>query len=117
MQLFITFQLVLVAITAPDTVTSSLVWMRALRRGRYPLPHAVFACASLLLCVAPSSALAQQQTAALGADSGSLPDAPVPQSAEPGRWGILFEGVRQRLRHSVGRKRSCHSWGTGQLDA
>ena len=81
MQLFTTFQLVLVAITAPRAVTSSLVWMHALRRGRYPLPHALLACASLLLWVAPSRALAQQQTAALGADSGPLPDAPIPQSA------------------------------------
>jgi hypothetical protein len=80
MQLFITFHLVLVAITAPRTVTSSLVWMRALRRGRYPLPDALLACASLLLCVAPARSFAQQQMAALGADSGPLPDAPLPQS-------------------------------------
>jgi hypothetical protein len=81
MQLFTTFHLVLVSITAPRTVTCSLVWMRASKRGRYPLTHALFACASLLLCVAPARAFAQQETAALGADSGSLPDAPVPQSA------------------------------------
>jgi hypothetical protein len=80
MQLFNTFQLVLEAITAPRTVTSSPVWMRALKRGRYPLTHALFACASLLLCIAPARAFAQQQTAARGADSGPLPDAPLPQS-------------------------------------
>ncbi len=79
MQLFIILHLVRVAITAPRAVTFSLVWMRTSKRGRYPLPHALFACASLLLCVAPARSFAQQQTAALRADSDSLPDAPLPQ--------------------------------------
>jgi hypothetical protein len=42
--------------------------------------HAVFASASLLLCMVPASALAQQQTAERGITSRSLPDAPLPHT-------------------------------------
>src|SRR5260370_11958154 len=42
--------------------------------------EAVFASASLLLCIVPASALAQQQTAGRGITSRSLPDAPLPHA-------------------------------------
>ena len=45
--------------------------------------HAVFASASLLLCMVPASALAQQQTAASGIISRALPDAPLSHSDPP----------------------------------
>src|SRR6266481_9976967 len=42
--------------------------------------YAVFASASLLLCIVPASALAQQQTAGREIIRHSLPDAPLPQA-------------------------------------
>jgi hypothetical protein len=77
----LTSRLISVGVAAARTVVSSLVWMCALRRTPPPRHRAFLACASLLLYMAPSSALAQQQTAALGTESSSLPDAPVPQSS------------------------------------
>jgi hypothetical protein len=52
-----------------------------IKAARPSLP-AVFASASLLLCMVPASALAQQQTAGRGITSRSLPDAP-PRHAGP----------------------------------
>src|SRR5258708_4301896 len=43
--------------------------------------YAVFASASLLLCMIPGSALAKKQTAGRGIISRSLPDAPLPQAS------------------------------------
>jgi hypothetical protein len=79
MQLFIC-RLIIMGRTAPRTMVSFFVWMRASRRALCPRPHAALACASLLLCMVPASALAQQQTVALATDSSSLPDAPLPES-------------------------------------
>jgi len=59
---------------------SSLPWKRALRKATRPCLPAVFASASLLLCMVPASALAQQQTAGRGIISRSLPDVPLPHS-------------------------------------
>ncbi|HEY6263576.1 MAG TPA: carboxypeptidase-like regulatory domain-containing protein [Candidatus Acidoferrum sp.] len=42
-----------------------------------PRLHAVLACASLLLCLVPASAPAQQQNAGLGDIRSTLPDAPL----------------------------------------
>jgi Carboxypeptidase regulatory-like domain len=82
MRLFIAFRLIVLGTTAPRTVVSSLARTRAFRRGPYSQSCALLAWASLLLCMAPAGAHAQQQTAALGTDSGSLPDAPLPQQGE-----------------------------------
>ncbi len=43
--------------------------------------HAVFGSASLLLCMVPASALAQQQNAGRGINNRPLPDAPLPMQA------------------------------------
>jgi hypothetical protein len=65
----------------PLTVASSLPRKRASRRQTLcPRLHAIFVCASLLLCLVPKSALAQQQTAGSGISSHSLPDVPLPKS-------------------------------------
>src|SRR6266481_5602666 len=42
--------------------------------------HAVFGSASLLLCMVPASALAQQQNAGRGINNRPLPDAPLPHA-------------------------------------
>jgi len=64
-------------LTDPHTVASSLPRKRALRKTPCPGLHAVLACASLLLCLVPPSAFAEQQTAGLGVSRSSLPDAPL----------------------------------------
>ncbi len=51
-----------------------------------PRLHTVLASASLLLCMIPASALAQQQTAKRASSGTSLPDAPLPKS-EPQNSG------------------------------
>ena len=51
-----------------------------------PRLHIVLISASLLLCLVPASALAQQQTAKRANSSASLPDAPLPKS-EPQNFG------------------------------
>jgi hypothetical protein len=61
-------------------VVSSQPRERALRKAARPCLHAVFASASLLVCLVPGSALAQQQTAGGGIISRSLPDAPLAHS-------------------------------------
>jgi hypothetical protein len=68
----------LMGVAEPSTAAFSLPWKRALRTAaRRGLP-VVFASASLLLCMVPASALAQQQTGGRGIISRSLPDAPQP---------------------------------------
>jgi hypothetical protein len=67
----------LIGVTEPLAVAPSLPWNRALRKAARPCLHAVFASASLLLCMVPASALAQQRTAGRENISRSLPDAPL----------------------------------------
>ena len=68
----------LVGVTEPRTVASSLRWKRALRKAARPCLHAVFASASLLICMVPASAITQQRTAGGGIISRrSPPDAPL----------------------------------------
>jgi hypothetical protein len=58
-----------------------LKWFQgSMTKAARPCLHAVFASASLLLCMVPASALAQQQTAGRGITSRSLPDAPLPHA-------------------------------------
>ena len=76
----LTRRLMIMGRTAPRNAVSCLVWMHALGRTACSRPQAVLACASLLLCIIPASARAQQRTASSGADNSSLPDAPQPQS-------------------------------------
>ena len=70
----------LMGVAEPRAVASSLLWKRALRKAARLCLHAVFASASLLVCMVPASALAQQRTARGGIISRSLPDAPLPHS-------------------------------------
>jgi hypothetical protein len=65
-------------VAEPRAVPSSLLWKRALGKG--PRLHAVLASASLLLCLVPASALAQQQTSEHEISGRPLPDAPLPHS-------------------------------------
>jgi Carboxypeptidase regulatory-like domain len=64
-------------LTEPRAVASSLPWKGALRKAPCFRLHAVLASASLLLCMIPASALAQQQTAELAVRRISLPGAPL----------------------------------------
>src|SRR5258708_4306344 len=65
----------------PMKVRYGLKWFQgAMTKATRPCLHAVFASASLLLCMVPASALAQQHTAGRGMISRSLPDAPSPNS-------------------------------------
>jgi len=68
----------LIGVTEPRAVARSLPWKRALRKAARPCLHAVFASASLLLCMVPASALAQQRTEGRGING--LPDAPLADS-------------------------------------
>ena len=70
----------LMGVPEPLAVASSLPWRRALRKAARPCLHAVFASASLLLSMVPSSALPQQGTAGRRIISHSLRDAPLPHS-------------------------------------
>lgn len=70
----------LMGLTEPRTVVFFLPWKRALRNALVPRLSAVLASVSLLLCMVPANALAQQQTAESGISSRSLPDATLPQS-------------------------------------
>src|SRR5260370_38038693 len=56
---------------SPMKVSYELKWFQG---------YAVFASASLLLCIVPASALAQQQTAGPEIIRHSLPDAPLPRA-------------------------------------
>jgi len=67
-------------VAEPRAVACSLPWKRALRKAARPCLPAVFASASLLLCMVPASALAQQRTAGGGIITRSLPDAALPHS-------------------------------------
>jgi hypothetical protein len=58
-------------------VASSLPGKRVLRKAPCARLHAVLASASLLLCMVPTNALAQQQVAGCETTSRSLPDAPL----------------------------------------
>jgi len=70
-------------LTDPRTVASSLPRKHALRKTTCPCLRAVLACASLLLCLVPPSASAEQQTAGLGVSRSSLPDAPLVKTTAP----------------------------------
>jgi hypothetical protein len=60
-------------------VRYGLKWFQgSMTKAARPCLHAVFASASLLLCIVPASALAQQQTAGREIIRRSLPDAPLP---------------------------------------
>jgi hypothetical protein len=61
----------------PRMVASSLPGKRVLRKAPCARLHAVLASASLLLCMVPTNALAQQQVAGCETTSRSLPDAPL----------------------------------------
>jgi len=64
----------------PSAAAFSLPSKRGLRKAaRRSLP-AVFASASLLLCMVPVCVLAQQQAAERGINNRALPDAPLPHS-------------------------------------
>jgi hypothetical protein len=70
-----------IGVPEPRAVATFLAWKRgALRRAARPCFHAVFASASLLLCMVSASAVAQQGTPERGTISRSLPDAPPPHS-------------------------------------
>jgi Carboxypeptidase regulatory-like domain len=58
-------------------MASSLPGKRVLRKAPCARLHAVLASASLLLCMVPTNALAQQQVAGRETSSRSLPDAPL----------------------------------------
>jgi hypothetical protein len=65
-------------------VRYGLKWFQgSMTKAARPCLHAVFASASLLLCMIPASALAQQQTVASGIISRALPDAPLSHSDAP----------------------------------
>jgi hypothetical protein len=71
--------------TEPRTVASSLPRKCASEKApRHPL-SAVIACASLLLCLAPASTSAQQQSAGLGIPPGSLSGAFLAETPAPER--------------------------------
>jgi hypothetical protein len=64
-------------LTKPRIVPSPLSRKPALRKIPFPRLRAVLACASLLLCLVPPRASAEQQTAGLAVSRSSLPDAPL----------------------------------------
>ena len=70
----------LAGLIEPRAMVSSLPWNRALRNVPSRLLGAVLCGASLLLFIAPASALAQQRTAAPEMNNRSLPEAPLPKS-------------------------------------
>jgi hypothetical protein len=76
----LTRSLTIFGLITARTISTSPVWKRALRKDIWRRPHAVLACAPLLLCLVTTTTLGQQQTAELGVSSSSLPDAPLPQS-------------------------------------
>jgi Carboxypeptidase regulatory-like domain len=63
----------------PRTGHAFLIWRRTLRRATRLRPHAVLACTPLLLCLLPTTALAQQRAAGLQISSSILPEEPRPQ--------------------------------------
>jgi hypothetical protein len=77
-------------------VASSPPWKNALRKALCLRLHAALAGVSLLLCVVPASALAQQPASARTVSDRLLPDAPLPNSGlvpkDPARRPISSEG-------------------------
>lgn len=77
-------------------MASSLPWKNALRKALCLGLHAALAGVSLLLCVVPASALAQQQASARAVSDRLLPDAPLPNLGlvpkDPARRPISSEG-------------------------
>jgi hypothetical protein len=65
-------------LTEASTVASSLPWKNVLRKTPCPRLNAVLARGLLLLCMVPTSALAQQQASARAVNDRSLPDGPLP---------------------------------------
>jgi hypothetical protein len=63
-----------------DLLACWLPWKRAKRKTPCPRLRTALIGASLLLCVFPASALAQQETAGRETGSRSLPDAPLPNA-------------------------------------
>jgi Carboxypeptidase regulatory-like domain len=76
-------------------VRDGLKWFQgSKRKAARPCLHAVFASASLLLCMAHASALAQQQTAGRGIVSRALPDAPLfPSDPSPAEESASVAGT------------------------
>jgi hypothetical protein len=70
----------LLGVTELGAVSCPLPWKRALRKALCPRLPAVLASASLLFCMVPASALAQQQTAGREISIRSLPDSPTPNA-------------------------------------
>jgi hypothetical protein len=68
-------------VTEPRAVVSHPPCQLPLGAALCPRLRALLASASLLLCLVPASALAQQQTSKQEISSRSLPDAPLPNSA------------------------------------
>jgi len=83
-------------LTELRTLASSLPWKNALRKALCLRLHAALAGVSLLLCVVPASALAQQQASARAVSDRLLPDAPLPNLGlvpkDPARRPISLEG-------------------------
>ena len=83
-------------LTELRTLASSLPWKNALRKALCLRLHAALAGVSLLLCVVPASALAQQQASARAVSDRLLPDAPLPNLGlvpkDPARRPISSEG-------------------------
>jgi Carboxypeptidase regulatory-like domain len=69
----------LMDLTEPRTVASSLLYKPPLRKASCACHQAVLASASLLLCMLPTRAIAQQQIAGRETSSRSLPTAPLPK--------------------------------------
>jgi Carboxypeptidase regulatory-like domain len=70
----------LLGVNKPRSVPSSPPRKRALKKVPCPRLHAVLASASLLLCLIPASAPAQQPASAPSTYNRSLPNAPIPDS-------------------------------------
>jgi Carboxypeptidase regulatory-like domain len=67
----------LIGLTEPRTVAPSVVYKHPLKKAPCACLHAVLATASLLLCMVPTRAFAQQQIVGRETSSRSLPDAPL----------------------------------------
>jgi len=67
-------------VTESCTLSCPMPWEHPMRKASCPPLLAVLASVTLLLCMAPASALAQQQTDGRVINSRSLPDAPLPNS-------------------------------------
>jgi Carboxypeptidase regulatory-like domain len=72
---------ILMVLTERRTVASSILYRRPLKKAPCACRQVILASASLLVCVVPARAIAQQQTAGSAISSNSHPDAP---PAKPG---------------------------------